>query len=217
MKSKTITILLVDDHPMVRQGLSMFINTCEDLHVIGQAENAVQALELFREHRPDVVLMDMILPEENGITAVENIRAEFPGAKIIALTSFEDPGLIESALLAGCQGFLYKNIDVDELANAIRQVNQGRMVLDPNASEVILQMIHKPVARHEADSKPLSERERAVLALLVKGLTNRQIASQMQLQVSTVKQYISNILSKLGVRSRTEAVALAIQNKLIEP
>lgn len=217
MNESAIKIMVVDDHPMVRKGLSMFISGFSDMELVGEAANAAAALEIYRRERPDVVLMDLVMPEGDGASAIQRIRQEFPQAAIIALTSFGEEHLIQAALRAGARGFLYKTVSVDELAQAIRQVHQGRAILDPKASDVMLRMVSSSTWRQapELDSE-LSERENQVLQLLVEGLTNKQIAAQLQLRPSTVKQYISNILAKLHAQSRTEAVAAALKMGLIE-
>jgi two-component system, NarL family, response regulator LiaR len=217
MTAEIITVLVVDDHPVVRKGLVTFINSFPDLKLVGDAEDAASALELYRRERPQVVLMDLLLPDMDGAAATRRIRQEFPEAAILVLSASGDEDLIEAALRAGARGFLSKMISLDELADAIRQVHRGRMILDARASEVMLRRVSAPDASSSASLKSeLSEREQAVLVLLAEGLTNKQIAGQLNIQLSTVKQYIGNILSKLHVRSRTEAVALALKQGLLE-
>jgi two-component system, NarL family, response regulator LiaR len=218
MPQETIKVMIVDDHPMVRKGLAMFVAGYEDMQLVGEAGNAASAIELYERQRPDVVLMDMVLPEINGAEIIRRIRQGHPAAAIIALTSFGEENLIEEALRAGARGFLYKNVSVDELADAIRQTFRGRTILDPKASDVMQRLLSKTDSPLPAPIKSvLSEREYDVMRLLVRGLTNKQIAAQLNLQPSTVKQYIGNILSKLGVQSRTEAVAAALKLGLVKP
>ena len=215
MAIETIKVMIVDDHPMVRKGLAMFVTGYEDMQLVAEAGDATRAFELYEQQRPDVVLMDMVMPGGDGASAIAQIRQRYPLAAIIALTSFGDEQLIEAALRAGAHGFLYKNVSVDELADAIRQVHRGRTILDPKAADVMLRLVSgtEPLPALKSD---LSERENAVLQLVAQGLANKQIAAQLKLQPSTVKQYISNILSKLNVQSRTEAVASALKLGLIE-
>lgn len=217
MTQEIIKIMIVDDHPMVRKGLAMFVAGYDDMQLVAETGEATNALELYESHQPDVVLMDMVMAEQDGATTIAQIRQAHPSAAIIALTSFGEEQLIEAALRAGARGFLYKNVSVDELAEAIRQTHRGRTILDPKASEVMLRLVSgsdsPPPAPHKSE---LSEREHAVLTLLARGLTNKQIAAQLQLQPSTVKQYTSNILSKLNVQSRTEAVAMALKQGLLK-
>jgi NarL family two-component system response regulator LiaR len=208
--------MLVDDHPVVRKGLAMFVGSFPDLRLVGEAEDGASALELYRRERPQVVLMDLLLPDMDGAQAIRQIRQEFPEAICLALSATGDEELIEAALRAGARGFISKLISVAELAEAIRQVRQGRMILDNRASQVMQRILTNPEPLKITPGKALlSEREQAVLALLAQGLTNQQIAARMNLQLSTVKQYIGNILSKLRVRSRTEAVSVALKLGLV--
>ena len=217
MAQSQIKVMIVDDHPMVRKGLAMFVAGYEDMQLVAETGNAANALELYESQRPDVVLMDMVMTEQDGATTIAQIRQAHPTAAIIALTSFGEEQLIEAALRAGARGFLYKNVSVDELAEAIRQTYRGRTILDPKASEVMLRLVSGSDSPLPVTLKSdLSEREHMVLTLLARGLTNKQIAAQLQLQPSTVKQYISNILSKLNVQSRTEAVSAALKLGLIK-
>jgi two-component system, NarL family, response regulator LiaR len=217
MTTEIITVLIVDDHPVVRKGLAMFINSFADLKLVGEAEDAASALEIYRRERPQVVLMDLLLPDIDGAGATRRIRQEFPEAVILALSASGDEELIEAVLRAGARGFLSKLISVVELAEAIRQVRRGQIILDARAAVVMQRLFNAPDSPAPASIKAgLSEREQAVLALLVEGQTNQQIAMRLNIQLSTVKQYISNILAKLHVRSRTEAAAVALKLGLVE-
>jgi two-component system, NarL family, response regulator LiaR len=217
MTEELITVMVVDDHPMVRKGLSMFVNGSHGMKLVGEAADAASALEIYRRERPDVVLMDMVMPDQDGAAAITLIRQEFPAAAIIALTSFGEEKIITAALKAGARGFLYKTVSVDELAEAIRQTHRGRTILDPRAADVMLNMLQGlDVPQVDNVKSDLSERERNVLRLLVHGLTNKQIAAQLGIQPSTVKQYLGNIFAKLNVSSRTEAAALALRLGLVE-
>jgi DNA-binding NarL/FixJ family response regulator len=217
MAAEIIKVMIVDDHPMVRKGLALFVAGYPDMQLVAEASNAAEAGEKFDQYRPDVVLMDMVMPGGDGASAIANIRQRHPTAAIIALTSYGEEQLIEAALRAGAHGFLYKNVSVDELADAIRQVYRGRTILDPKAADVMLRLVSATDSPSPVPVKSdLSDRERDVLKLLVQGLTNKQIAVQLNLQPSTVKQYISKVLSKLNVQSRTEAVAVALQLGLLE-
>lgn len=217
MSDELIKVMVVDDHPMVRKGLVMFVGGFADMQLVAEAADAASALEMYRQEQPDVVLMDMVMPDEGGASAISRIRQEFPAAAIIALTSFGEDHLIEAALRAGARGFLYKTVSVEELADAIRQIHRGRTILDPKASDVMLRMVSgEELGPPSLPQSALSERENDVLRLLVEGLTNKQIAARLDLRPSTVKQYISNILSKLNVQSRTEAVAASLKLGLLE-
>jgi NarL family two-component system response regulator LiaR len=217
MVADIITVLIVDDHPIVRKGLVTFISSFPDLKLVGEAEDAASGLDIYRREHPQVVLMDLLLPDMDGASAIRMIRQEFPSAAILALSASGDEELIEAALRAGARGFLSKLVSISELAEAIRQVQRGRMILDVRASEIMQRMFAMPEISHStAGRDDLSEREQAVLTLLVQGQTNKQIAVCLNIQLSTVKQYIGNILSKLHVRSRTEAVAVALKLGLVE-
>lgn len=217
MTSDIITILVVDDHPIVRKGLVTFISSFPDLKLVGEAEDAACGLEIYRRERPQVVLMDLLLPDMDGASAIRMIRQEFPDAIILALSASGDDELIEAALRAGARGFLSKLVSISELADSIRQVRRGRMILDVRASEIMQRLFSIPETSASLSTKnSLSDREQTVLSLLVQGQTNKQIATNMDVQLSTVKQYIGNILSKLRVRSRTEAVAVALKLGLVE-
>jgi two-component system, NarL family, response regulator LiaR len=217
MITDVISVLIVDDHPVVRKGLAMFVGSFADLKLVGEAEDAATALEIYRRERPRVVLMDLLLPDMDGAVAIRCIRQEFPEAAILALSASGDEELIEAALRAGARGFMSKLISVAELAEAIRQIWRGRMILDTKASQVLQRLFSASDSPMSVPSKAnLSEREQSVLTLMARGQTNKQIATQLNIQLSTVKQYIGNILAKLRVHSRTEAVAVALKLGLVE-
>lgn len=205
-----IRILLVDDHDMVRRGLAVFLLAYDDLVLVGEASNGVEALKICTELRPDVVLMDLMMPVMDGVTTISMIRERLPDTQVIALTSFGEEKLVESSLRAGAIGYLFKNVSVDELAAAIRAVHMGKPTLAPEAARVLINITTHPLAL----GHDLTIREQAVLKLLVDGFSNPEIAQQLSLSRSTVKTHVSHILDKLGVKSRVEAVKLAIQNGL---
>ena len=209
--SHIIRVMLVDDHTMVRKGLSLFLKAFDDLELVGEAENGADAIRLCGEIQPDVILMDMVMPEMDGITATTTICQQFPHVKVIALTSFIEGDLVRNALEAGAIGYLLKDVSADELARAIRDAHSGRATLSPNAAQALVQTTNQP----PEPGLDLTEREREVLALMVEGLTNTQIAGQLGVSPSTIKSHVSNILSKLGVASRTEAVTLAFRQNLV--
>jgi NarL family two-component system response regulator LiaR len=210
-----IRVMIVDDHAMVRSGLRAFLEVYDDLEFAGEARDGREAVELCSEMLPDVILMDLVMPDMDGATATQAIRVSHPGIQVIALTSFKEQHLIQNALKAGAIGYLFKNVSADELASAIRAAHAGRPTLAPEVTEAL---IKASVREPKGDNlKPkLSDRELEVLAAMADGLTNREISHKLFISYSTVKFHVSNILSKMGVRTRTEAVAMALQNDLVE-
>ncbi len=211
-QSPPIRVILVDDHAMLRRGLRFFLKGFDDLELVGEASGGREALELCTRLNPDVVLMDMVMPDMDGAEATRAIRERCPGTQIIALTSFQEEDLIERALQAGAISYLLKNVSAEELAQAIRAAHAGRSTLAPEATQALVEATRQRVARPDYG---LSEREHEVLALLVEGLSNAEIAERLVISVATVKFHVRGILGKLGVSSRTEAVTLAWQQKLV--
>ena len=210
-ESKLIRVMIVDDHAVVRGGLSNFLQVHKDLELVGEAENGVEAVRRAQLLHPDVVLMDLKMPEMDGVAATREIRAQNPKTRVIVLTSFAEDNMVQGALQAGATGYLLKNVTGAELANAIRAAHAGRMTLSSEATEALVHAATHPIV--PADE--LTEREREVLALLVDGLSNQEIANRLFLSLGTVKFHTGNIYSKLGVDSRVAAVTLAIQRRLI--
>src|SRR5512137_2762892 len=211
--SQTIQVMLVDDHNVVRSGLATFLKAFDDLELVGEAKNGLEALHLCQKKRPDVILMDLMMPEMDGIAATRAILADFPDIKIIAMTSFEEEQLVQGVLAAGAISYLIKNVTSDELAKAIRDAASGRSTLSPEAARVLVQAT-RPTTQPAWD---LTEREREVLNLVVQGNSNQQIAETLVISLATVKAHISSILAKLQVSSRAEAIAFAIKHKLAAP
>lgn len=211
-----IRVLLVDDHEIVRRGLALFLEGFDDLQLVGQAGDGEEAVRLCGEVLPDVVLMDLVMPKLGGPEAIRQIRQLYPHVKVVALTTFRDKELVHETLQAGAVGYLYKDASVEELAGAIRRAHVlAAVTLAPQAAEALLELISARGQVDEKASLELSTREQEVLALLVEGLTNRQIAYRLHVSESTAKQYVRGILAKLNVGSRTEAVALAVQQGLL--
>ncbi len=208
-EARPIRVLIVDDHAVVRQGLVTFLYAFDDLVLAGEAANGHEAIE--RCAAADVVLMDMLMPEMDGATATRVIVQRYPHVKVLALTSFHDDDMVQHALHAGAIGYLLKNVSADELAAAIRAAHAGRHTLAPEATQALINAATRPAA----PGHDLTARERDVLALLVKGLSNTEIATHLIVGHSTVKGHVSNILAKLGVTSRTEAVALAVAHRIV--
>jgi NarL family two-component system response regulator LiaR len=209
--SQTIRVMLVDDHNVVRTGLATFLRSYDDLELVGEAKNGLEAVKLCHEKKPDVILMDLMMPEMDGIGATRAILAEYPETKIIAMTSFEDEKLVQGVLAVGAISYLIKNVTSDELAKAIRDAVSGRSTLSPEAARVLIEAT-RPTKQPLVD---LTEREQEVLNLVVQGNSNQQIGETLVISLATVKAHISNILSKLQVSSRSEAIAFAIKHKLV--
>ena len=210
---KLIRVMLVDDHAVVRSGLSTFLMTCDDMELVGEASNGEQALDMCPRVDPDVVLMDLVMSGMDGATATRKIREKCPEIQVIALTSFKEQELVQGALKAGAIGYLLKDISANELANAIRAAYAGKPTLAPEAAQALIQAARLPAERIGFD---LTEREKEVLTLMAQGLNNNDIAERLVVSRSTAKFHVSSILSKLGSSSRTEAVAIALQNKLVK-
>lgn len=209
-KARPIRVLLVDDHAMVRRGLETFLATFEDLEVVGEAADGADAVAQCAQLTPDVVLMDLLLPVVDGIEATRQIRRRFPQTQVVALTCFHDETWVQEALAAGAIAYLLKSAGVGDLVEAIRRAACGQSTISPEVTEDLIQ-----VAVHGSSIDPLTEREREVLALMAKGLSNPDIASRLVVSRSTVKFHVSSILAKLGTASRTEAVILAMQRHLV--
>jgi two-component system, NarL family, response regulator LiaR len=211
-EAMTIRILIADDHSVVRQGLRMFLGLDPELEVVGEATNGGETVQMARELRPDVVLMDLVMPGMNGIAATEVIRGELPATEVLALTSVLEDALAVGAVRAGAIGYLLKDLQGDELCRAIKAAAAGQVQLSPPAAERLLQEIRAPEG-----SDALTNRENEVLRLLARGLSNKEIAHHLSLGEKTVKTYVGNILVKLGVRSRTQAALYAVRLGLVPP
>jgi two-component system, NarL family, response regulator LiaR len=205
-----IRVMIIDDHEIVRRGLGAMLSAYDDLALAGEAESCEQALELLSEQQPDVILMDLVMPEVDGAVATRLIKAAYPAVQVIALTSFKEQDLVHAALQAGAVGYLLKNIPANELADAIRSAHRGRMTLAPEVSRQLIES-----SRTSVKQDALTERELEVLKSMVEGASNAEIASQLFVSRSTVKYYVSSILSKLGASSRTEAVSIAIKSHMV--
>jgi NarL family two-component system response regulator LiaR len=202
--------MVVDDHDMVRRGLAAFMQIKADLELVAEASNGQEAVDICERVQPDVVLMDLVMPEMDGTVATRVIRERWPQVQVIALTSFQERKLVRGALQAGAISYLLKNVSVDDLTEAIRAAYAGRSTLAPEAVQALIQL-GEPEPALGCD---LTSREREVLALMVDGLSNPEIAGRLTVSRSTAKAHVSNILSKLGVSNRAEAIALALQNDI---
>jgi two-component system, NarL family, response regulator LiaR len=206
-----IRVLLVDDHAMVRRGLAAFLKAYPDLELCGETDSGEEAVRLCAELDPDVVLMDLLLGELDGTAATRLIRQACPEIQVVALTSFREDALVQRALQAGAIGYLLKNVSADELATAIRSAHAGKSTLAPEAMAALLKAASEP----PAPGHDLTARERDVLALMVQGLNNTEIAERLIVSQSTIKTHVSSILAKLVVSNRTEAVVLAVQHQIV--
>jgi NarL family two-component system response regulator LiaR len=207
-----IRVLLADDHHVVREGLATIVDLEDDMTVVGQAGDGLEAVRLTLEREPDVVLMDLQMPEMDGIAATRLIRKQWHQVQVIALTSFQERDKVQDALQAGAISYLLKNVSGEDLAEAIRVAHAGRATLAPEAVQAL---IHPSAETPSASGHDLTAREREVLALLVKGLSNHEIAERLNVSHATAKAHVSNILSKLGAANRAEAVARAVQQRLV--
>lgn len=209
---KPVRVLIVDDHAMVRKGLAAFLLVKMDLELAGEASNGEEALHLCEQLQPDVILMDLKMPKLDGVTATRAIKNRYPHIQVIALTSFQEKELVQEAIRAGATSYLLKNVSADDLAEAIRAASAGRSILDPQALQALIDAAGPagPGLGHD-----LTPREREVLALLVQGLTNPDMAARLMISRATIKAHVSSILAKLGASTRAEAISLALQHKLV--
>ena len=209
---KQIRVMIVDDHGMVRRGLTAYLAGEPDIEVVAEARDGQAAIRICEVEQPDIVLMDLIMPELGGAAATRVIHNKWPEIQIIALTSFQEKELVQEALQAGAISYLLKNISGEDLAEAIRASYAGRSMLAKEAVEALV----RAEQAEDRIGRDLTLREREVLGYLTKGLTNPEIAQELSISRSTVKAHVSSILSKLGVSNRAEAIALAIENKLVD-
>jgi NarL family two-component system response regulator LiaR len=213
----TIRVLIADDHAVVRQGLRTFLELQDDIEVVADACDGEEAVSATLEGRPDVVLMDLVMPRLDGIEATRRILSERPATRVIALTSFLDDDKVLPAVRAGAAGYLLKDVEPGELVRAIRAANDGEALLHPAVSARLLREVAADEPAPESDDGGLTAREREVLALVARGLPNKLIARELGIAEKTVKAHVSSILAKLGVSDRTQAALLAVRRGWVEP
>lgn len=209
-----IKVLFVDDHEMVRIGVSAYLSAQSDIEVIGEADNGLKAVELAMELRPDVILMDLVMPEMDGIEATKRIIEKWPEAKIIIVTSFLDDEKVYPALEAGATSYMLKTSKASEIARAVRSTFQGQSVLEPEVTGKMMEKLRRPKITQLHDQ--LTNREMEILLLMTQGKTNQEIADELYIALKTAKVHVSNILSKLDVQDRTQAVIYAFKHSLVQ-
>lgn len=209
--SEKIKILIADDQKLIREGLKVLLEMEEDFEVIGEAANGKEAVDLYIKLRPDVVLMDIQMPVMNGVEAIKKIKEIDEFSKIIILTTFDDDQYVFDGLKSGALGYILKDISIEKLSETIKTIYKGGALIEPSITKKILQELTKIETTYKIDSllEPLSSREKEILSLMAKGLTNQEIADKLFLSVGTVKNYVTNILQKLEAKDRTEAVIKA--------
>lgn len=212
-----IRLVLVDDHRVVRQGLKAFLATETDIEVVGEATNGREAVEVVGNLQPDVVLMDLVMPELDGIGATAAIKERWPGVDVIAMTSFIEDEKVFGAMRAGAGGYVLKDADPDEVVKAIRSAAAGEVHLDPRVARRLMEELNPRKPKHATPQETLSEREIEVLKLVARGYSNQGIAEQLIISPKTAKTHVSNILSKLGLASRTQAAVYALNEGLVTP
>ncbi|HEU0072504.1 MAG TPA: response regulator transcription factor [Dehalococcoidia bacterium] len=220
MSESPIRVLLVDDHEVVREGLKALLNRREGMTVVGEAGTVAQSVEVAVKVRPDVVVMDLRLPDGSGIEACREIRSELPGTKVIMLTSYADQEAVMSSILGGASAYLLKQTRGSQLAEAIEGVARGESLLDPAVTLRVLEEVRKSAAGKSKAASPeaqLTENEQKILHLIAEGKTNREIAAEIYLSDKTVKNYVSNILSKLNMKRRSEAAAYITRRDIQDP
>jgi two-component system, NarL family, response regulator LiaR len=212
--AESIRVMVADDHDVVRRGLSMFLTGFDDLELVGEAGNGTDAIRLCGELHPHVVLMDMVMPDMDGIAATRVIRSQYPNIQVVILTGSKEDMLVQSALQAGAIGYMLKNISVTEMVNIIRLAHMGKPSLSPDATQSLINLAaHPPIPDHNYNLTP---REQTILELMVDGLNNQEIADRIFVSRATVKANVSTILSKLGVDNRIDAVRIALQESLVK-
>lgn len=210
--SAPIKVMIVDDHAMVRTGLATFLEISDGMVLVGEAINGEEAIRLCEQERPDVILMDLFMPDMDGVAATRAIRSQFPETQVIVITSFQEGDMVQDAIQAGAISYLLKNVSMDELVNAIRAAHQGKATMAQEAIQALVQQTSHP----QEIGHDLTPREMEILELLVEGLNNPEISKKLHISIGTTRTHVSNIFSKLGVTNRAEAITLALRNNLVD-
>ena len=215
--AEAIRVLIVDDHTVVRSGLTSFFSLLDDIEIVGEASDGSEAVAAAGRLHPDVVLMDLLMPTMDGVTAIGRIKADRPETEIVAMTSFIEEEQVTAALAAGATGYLLKDAEADEVAQAVRDAYHGAMHLDPAVARLLAERLRLPATANDGLAEPLTEREKDVLRLVAQGLSNKDIAARLFITERTARTYVSNILGKLGLQSRTQAALWAVEHGFGEP
>ncbi len=213
--SEDIQVLIVDDHAVVREGLRALIGYEPGMTVVGEAEDGIEAMFKAREYRPDVILLDLVMPRQDGLETINQLQAELPTSRILVLTSYTEDDKVFTAIKSGALGYLLKDSAPDDLLKAIREVNQGQSSLHPAIARKLVREMSQPTTLPLADD-PLTQREMDVLKLVAKGLGNQEIGEELVISVQTVRTHVSNILSKLHVANRTQAALFALREGIAD-
>jgi DNA-binding NarL/FixJ family response regulator len=212
-----IRVLIVDDHAVVRMGLRAFFDMLDDMEVVGEASDGSEGVAVARRLRPDVVLMDLLMPNMDGITAIARIKAERPETEIVTMTSFIEEEKVTAALEAGASGYVLKDAEAEEVATAVRAAFAGEVHLDPAVARLLAQRMRAKKSGADEPIEPLTDREKDVMRLLGQGMSNKDIGAALFITERTARTYVSNILGKLDLASRTQAALWAVEHKLVEP
>jgi DNA-binding NarL/FixJ family response regulator len=215
-ESPVIRVLIVDDHSVVRMGLRMFFDLQDDIEVVGEAADGSEGVAMARRLEPDVVLMDLLMPNMDGITAIGRIKAERPETEIVTMTSFIEEEKVTSALEAGASGYVLKDAEAEEVAAAVRAAYAGEVHLDPAVARLLAQRLRTRKTPEDELAEPLTDREKDVIRLLGQGMSNKEIGAALFITERTARTYVSNILGKLGLASRTQAALYAVEHKLVD-
>ncbi len=210
-----IRVVIVDDHAVVREGLRTYLDLSDEIEVVGEARNGREAVDRARQLKPDVMLMDLLMPEMDGIAATRAVKEVSPETNVIVLTSFTDDEHIMPALRAGATGYLLKDVSANDLVRAIEGANKGQAQLHPDVARKLMEQVSQPASRQEPPGAALTPRELEVLRLIASGMSNKEIARELVLNERTVKGHVSNILSKLGLADRTQAALYAVREGIV--